>query len=605
MHANPLIGLASVIVLGVGAQWIASRLRLPSILLLLVLGFLAGPVSGLVDPDALFGPTLFPLIAVSVALILFEGGLNLHLAELRYVGGVVLALVSVGMLATWTVATLAGHFVVGLSWPLALLEGALLTVTGPTVIGPLLRQMRPRRSVGAVLMWESILIDPIGALLALVVFEAIMAGVLHETPPRVVLGAVQAFSVGGAVGGAAAVAMVQLLKRHWVADHLQNGVSVMLVVAAFTLSNQLYSESGLAAVTVMGIVLANQRAADIEHIVKFKEHLQVLLLGGLFILLAARVQVESLARLGWPSLAFVLVLVLVARPLCVWVSSCRSSLTRAEKLVIAWMAPRGIVAAAVSSIFAIRLVEAGQPEAEAIVPLTFVVIASTVALYGLTAPPLAVRLGVAQQNPQGVLMLGAHALARGMAQCLGDEGIAVLLIDTNRDNVNEARMMGLNVVHGNALAEEDELSEVQLAGLGRFLALTSNDEANSLAAQRYAELFGRREVYQLAPGTKREYGRLGVAASPPYGRLLFGEGRTFAWLGRQLAAGAVIKKTKLSAEFTYKDFLAQYGPAAVPMFLLTPARTLRVFTKDQPPKAEPGQTLISLVEPVEAGSTTS
>ena len=470
MAESELIQLAGIIVLGAAAQWIAWRVGLPSILLLLTFGIIAGRW---LHPTELFGNLLFPMVSISVALILYEGGLTLKLAEFRKVGGVVRNLVTAGAAVTWLIGALAAHFVIGLDAGLSALLGAVVVVTGPTVIGPLLRQIRPSGPVGPILKWEGIVIDPIGALLAVLVF-GIVSGEAEGAAGHVAWGIAKTVVFGGGIGFLAAAILVVMIERYWIADFLQNAVSLMLVVAAFAVSNHIQHESGLLAVTVMGFVLANQKRADIEHIVEFKENLRVLLISALFIVLAARLEISQLLNVLGRGVAFAAVLVLVARPVCVLLATWRSDLSKAQRLFLGWMAPRGIVAAAVASVFALRLETvwrerlerleaAGDPAAAALsdqlagvaqlVPVTFITIIASVALYGLTAPIVARRLGVAESNPQGILFAGAHAWIREAAALLQREGIAVLLIDSNRQNVHAARMAGLPTYAGSILSE--------------------------------------------------------------------------------------------------------------------------------------------------------
>jgi NhaP-type Na+/H+ or K+/H+ antiporter len=587
-----LLAIAGIIVLGIGAQLLAARLRLPSILLLLIFGFIAGPITGFLKPDELFGKLLFPLVSVSVALILYEGGLSLKLADLPKVGGVVRNLILLGALITWAIGAVTAHLIFGLDWGLATLLGAVLVVTGPTVIGPLLRHIRPGGSLGPILMWEGIVIDPIGAVLAVLVFEAIGGGGAGTTTAHFAQAVVKTIVLGGGFGLVAAGVLTLLMHRYWVPDFLQNAVSLMLVVAAFTGANLLQHESGLLAVTVMGIALANQKYADIKHIVEFKENLRVLLISSLFILLAARLEPDDLSGVALRGAVFVAVLVLVARPLAAFICTIRSGLPRTERLFLAWMAPRGIVAAAVSSVFAIRLQEQGYVNAELLVPITFIVIIGTVAIYGLTAPLAAYRLGVADPNPQGVLLVGAYGWARALATLLQEKGFRVLLVDSNRENVAAARMAGLPTYAGSVLAEY-AIAEMRLGGIGRLLALTSNDWVNTLAVQRFTSVFGKAECYQLPP--QKEPAGKQTLHKHLHGRWLFATGLTKAALEQRFTAGDTLKATPLSDEFDFAAFESLYGESAVPLFVITESGRLKVITAEETAQPRPGQTLISLV----------
>lgn len=608
---EPLYGLSLVIVLGVAAQWIAWRLRLPSILLLLLGGMLIGPLATLVtssgrpllDPDSLFGEVLLPFVSLSVALILYEGGLTLEFREIRAVRGVVTALVTVGAAVTWVLAFLAARFVLGLSWELAFLFGAILVVTGPTVIGPLLAHIRPRGTVGPILKWEGIVIDPIGAVLAVLVYEAIavmarVGDVGHALQEVAIDLGVTVFA-GGALGFIAARLLMLVIKRYWVPDYLQNPISLLLVVAAFAISNAIQHESGLVAVTLMGIVLANQRSADIKHIIEFKENLRVLLLSGLFIVLGARLSIESIRSIGFEEIAFVAIMVLLVRPASIFAATVKSKLSMPEKLFLSGLAPRGIVAAAVASVFALRLEQLEgtdlAQEAGRLVPLTFTVIIGTVAIYGLGSPLLAKRLKVSDQNPQGILFIGAQPWVRELALTLKKRGVPVLLADSNRQNVAEARLAGLPTYYGNVLADY-ALREIDLTGIGRIFAMTPNDEVNSLAAQRFARLFDRSAIYKLATA-KAVRAAEDSGDSGFHARTLFADDATFSSLASRMAKGHVIKSTRISGEFSFADYRTLYGTSATPLFLVSEGGRITTVTPETAIAPEPGQTIISLVDP--------
>jgi len=585
-----LVGLASIVVLGVSAQWLASRLGLPSILLLLIFGVVAGPVLGWIRPDVLMAghdELLFAVVSLAVALILYEGGLTLKLSELPKVGAVVRNLVTLGALVTWIITATAAHLIFGFDIPLSALVGALLIVTGPTVIGPLLRQIRPMGNTGPILKWEGIVIDPIGALLAVLTFE-IVTGTVAQAPTHVAIGILKTIVFGGGIGVAAAGLLVLPLARYWIADHLQNAASLMFVVAAFTLSNHLQEESGLLAVTVMGFALANQKWVDVKHIVEFKENLQVLLISCLFIVLAARVEIDAITDIAGRGLLFVAVLILVARPIGVFLSTLGSGLALRERVFLACMAPRGIVAAAVASVFAMRL----GPDAGLLVPVTFITIITTVAVYGIGGSLIARWLGVAETRQQGVLFVGAHDWARELAAVLQREGRRVLLVDSNWDNINAAKMAGLPTYAGSALADHT-LGELDLGGIGRLLAVTQNDSVNALTVHRFEGIFGKASCFQLVPHEaslmKLEHHK------HAYGRLLFDKGRTYEALTDLYRAGFTIKATGLSETFDYAAYREHHGEDAVPLLLMDAKGRLDVITAGKTVAPQPGDTIIALV----------
>ena len=342
MSEHLFIGLTLILVLGIAARWIAWRLHLPSILLLLLSGIMVGPVTGFLNPDEIFGDLLTPLISISVAVILFEGGLSLSIADLREIGSVVRNLVTLGVVVTWAISTGAAYWILGFDITLALLIGAILVVTGPTVVIPLLRHVRPKGQIGSVIKWEGILNDPVGALLAVLIYEAILAGGFHHGPRAVAQEFFESLAAGCFVGFVGAVLIIVLLRYYWIPDFLQNAFSLTMVVSVFAVSNIWKPESGMLATTVMGVVLANQRICAVKHIVEFKENLRVLIISSIFIILAARLELSDLADVGFAGLLFLAVLMLVARPAAVYVSTVGTKLSFEECSFLAWMAPRGI-----------------------------------------------------------------------------------------------------------------------------------------------------------------------------------------------------------------------------------------------------------------------
>ncbi len=600
MSEHLLLGLSGIIVVGIFAQWLSWRLKVPSILLLLILGFLFGPVTGLINPDEIFGRSLFPFVSLSVALILFEGGLSLKFFELRETGSVVYRLITLGALVSWAFGAATAYYVIGLDLPLSVLLGSILIVTGPTVIGPLLSHVRPVGRVASVLRWEGILIDPVGAALAVLVYEAIVGGRFHQVPSVAFMGILKTLAIGGVSGIAGALLVVVLLKYYWVPDFLQSPVTLMAMILAFMGSNMLQAESGLLSVTVMGVALANQKYVTVKHIVEFKENLRVLLIAGLFIILAARLHLSDLVYLGPRSIVFLFVLIFIARPVSVLVSTVFSDLGWREKAFLAFVAPRGIVAAAVASVFALRLVEAGHGGAGELVPLTFFIIAGTVIFYGIGAPVMARRLNLSQANPQGVLFVGAYPWSVEIARAVKEAGFKVLMADTSWNNINAARMAGLPTYFGSVLSET-VFQESALEGIGRLLAMTPNYGVNSLAALHFNKIFESSELYQLV-AQKQEGAGAGEESVSKHlrGRFLFGAGVDFAFLTHRFYAGAVVKKTRLTEKFGFEAFQERYGPSAVPLFLISGDGTLSVFTTDKKLEPGAGDTLLSLVDP-EAG----
>jgi NhaP-type Na+/H+ or K+/H+ antiporter len=499
--------LAIIVGVGMAAQWIAWRTQIPSIILLLTAGLVLGPVAGLIDPDEFLGGTLFPVVSLSVALILFEGGLDLPPRELKATGTVVRRLITVGAIITFFVAVWGAEQLFDISRGAATVMAAVLVVTGPTVVGPLLRFVRPSGRTGPMLRAEGILIDPLGATASLVAFEAALTNEPGEALASV-LGVIGLTIVAGlGIGFVAAYVLDHALRRFLIPDHLGNPIALAAVVVAFVLSNEVQEEAGLLTVTVMGIWLARRDSAAVRQLLEFNESLRTLLISALFILLAARIETDQLQDVALPALAFLALLVFVARPLGVIVSTIRTSLSWRERVFLMVMAPRGIVAAAVSAIFALRLEEEGVRGAEIIVPVVFLIIIGTILVYGFLAGPIARKLDLAEARANGVLIVGAHSIARGLASALTDLEVKATLVDTDPYNVTRSVALGLPARRLSVLTEE-ATHELDLRGIGRLLALTSNDEVNALAAGRFSRIFGRRETFQLAPSEKRRSGAL-------------------------------------------------------------------------------------------------
>jgi NhaP-type Na+/H+ or K+/H+ antiporter len=533
--------LAVIVGTGMAAQWIAWRTQIPSIIALLLAGLLLGPVTGVIDPDELLGGNLFPLVSLSVALILFEGGLDLPPRELRNTGIVVRRLITVGAVISFLIGWYASREIFGISNQAAIVLGAVLVVTGPTVVGPLLRFVRPAGTTGPILRAEGVLIDPIGATAALLAFEIVLLDGANEAILKVAGILALTIVAGAGIGLLAAFVLDEALRRFLIPDQLIVPITFALVVATFVAANEVQEESGLLTVTVLGMYLARRDTSTVRHVLEFSESLRTLLISALFILLAARIEADALRDVVLPALGFLAVMVLIARPLTVLVSTVRTPLTWRERVFLMAMAPRGIVAAAVSAIFAIRMEAEGVADADKIVPIVFLVIIGTIVVYGFFAGPAARFLGLAEAQATGVLIAGAHATSRGIALQLKEHGIKSLLVDTDPYNVTRSISSGLAARRLNILAE-DAAHNLDLRGIGRLMAFTSNDEVNALATARFAREFGRREVFQLSPG-KRRSGETGVP-SEYLGRQIGIDGVTYSTIDDRARQGWKARSTK-------------------------------------------------------------
>jgi len=600
-----LLGLAAIVVLGVMAQWLSWRFKIPSILLLLIFGFLAGPVTGLLDPERLLGNLLYPFLSLTVGLILFESGLHFRLQDIRESGKVVQHLITIGLAATWAMVGVAAYYILGLDLNMAILIGALLSVTGPSVVVPLLRHVRPQGRVGAIGKGEGIFNDPIGAIIAVLVLktivflnEPIIGGLevssMSEAFVHAGLGLLLILFVSIGVSVTCTGLLYVLLHKRLVPDYLKNAVAITVVVGAFSVSEVLREESGLLTAVLLGMAIANLQYGSVPRLSQFKADVRVLLLAVVFILFGARLDITELGFINQNTLLFLAALLFIVRPVAVLLSAIGTRITWRELLFLSWMAPRGIVAAALAAVFSFQL-EAIFPEASSgIVPVVFMVVIGTVAIYGLTATPLARLLKLAHPNPQGALFIGAQSWVRRLAKVLQEQGFKVLLIDSDPRNVAHAQQAGLDARMAHVLSK-DVIDELELSEMGRMLVMTPNEEINALATLNFHEYFDSAEVYQLPVRPRDDLRQATEHTEHIRGRQLFGDHVTFASLNTRFISGAAIKTGMLSEAFTYDDFIMRYGKNAIPLFVMRPSGVLAVFTTDNEVKPQPGDTLIALI----------
>jgi len=596
MPESIILTFSLLVVLGILCQWVAWRVKLPAIIFLLLTGIIIGPVFNLFEPEKLLGHLLLPFVSLSVAIILFEGSLTLKYSEIRGLQHVVRRLVSGGMLITWVITAFVVRFAMGFSWEVAFLFGSVTVVTGPTVIVPMLRTVRLTSSVANILRWEGIIIDPIGASLAVLVYEFIIAFHGNINPfGHALIVLIQIILIGSILGILSGYLYGIVLRNHWLPEYLHDVGTLSLVWGVFALSNLLIQDSGLVTVTIMGIWLTNMKEVNIEEILGFKESLSILLISLLFIILAAQIDFNVFSELGWLPPIFVLMAIqFLARPINVIISTLGSKLTWPERHILAWIAPRGIVAAAIAALFAIQLGILGYPEARLLVPLTFLVIITTVLLQSATARTIAKWLGVAEPEPKGFLIIGANKVARAIAQVLEENGFNALLTEANWDNIVKAKMENLKTFYGNPVSVHAE-RHLNLVGIGHMLALSHHESMNVLSAMHFRMELGANAIYVLQSKPENKVSEKLQVPIKRRGYTLFGKNVTYNKLSQMLRYGGEIRVTKLTDNFTFKHYLQKYKTAVVPLFGLDPRKRLVIFTAERKVNPGPGWSIIGLV----------
>jgi NhaP-type Na+/H+ or K+/H+ antiporter len=507
-----MLELAGIIILGILAQWVAWKFKIPAILPLILIGLFVGPIAAeflsedgtkWIEPiwnekEGLFpGESLFYFVSLSISIILFEGGLTLKMSEIKNVGPVITKLITLGSLVTFFAAALAVHYIFNLSWEISFLFSGLIIVTGPTVITPILRNIPLKKDVSAVLKWEGILIDPIGALVAVLVFEFISVEGGGEFTKTALIEFGKIVLFGATFGFTFAHALNFIINKKWVPHYLLNVFALASVLGVFVLSDGFAHESGLLAVVVMGMVLGNSNSPYLKELLYFKESLSVLLISILFILLSANINMEDLYLIyNWKTALLFSIVVFIIRPIGVFLSTHKSSLNLNEKLFISWVGPRGIVAAGIASLFGLKLAKSNVVGAEYITPLVFMIVLGTVLLNATTARFFAKMVGVFLKKSEGILIVGASQVSRLMGLYLEKNGRHVVLIDSNQTNIKIAIELGLEAINTD-IYSETLMDNIELNDVGFLMALTGSSDINKYAINKFSEQFGENGSFRL------------------------------------------------------------------------------------------------------------
>ncbi|MEC7838700.1 MAG: cation:proton antiporter [Chlamydiota bacterium] len=550
--------LTLLIVLGIASKWLSTLLRIPSILLLLIVGILIGPVFGIINPEKLLGNLLVPITSLSVAIILFEGGMSLRFRQIHQVKHIVNNIVTLGAFAGFIATYLFMYYLLGFSNTFSLLQSAILVITGPTVVTPMLNDLHVKPRIRAILKWEGIIIDPIGAIAAVIIFEGLLASPEHGPFEVVFQGFAFSFISGILIGGAGAAIIYYSIKKFWIPANLHSPVTLMMLFLVLATSNYFQADSGLISVTLMGLILGNQRKVKIAHITDFKENLSLILISFLFITLAGIIDSQLLIDTAKYNICIVLFLIFIARPLTVLFSGAFQTLEKKEALFMCCIAPRGIVTAVIASLFGLELSKVGYAQAELFAPITFGVIVGTVTFYSIFTPLAARFLNVSASTDRKVLIVGANSLARAIGWALQKEDFEVQLIEPNFWKFAESKKSSIPVYRGTFLAYENEYQE-EIGNNDLLLAMTENDDVNSLAVIHLRSHFDESQLFQL--GTKTE-----KIQKAHMGRHIFSKDCSSERLLGLIDEGYHIKATNLSQEFGFEEWLNKHGDTVILLF---------------------------------------
>jgi NhaP-type Na+/H+ or K+/H+ antiporter len=573
LHQHLTEVMASILIVGIALQWIGWRLKIPALILLIIAGFIMGPITGWINPKEDFGEMLHPIVSLSVAIILFEGGLNLKWHEFKQNSQVINRLITLNVISTFLLGAIGSYYLVGLSIPVSLIFGAIIIVTGPTVIVPLLKQANLNRRPATLLRWEGIINDPVGALLVVLIYGYYM---LSESETLVIdiviglgLGLVTSLILGVGIG----FIIAEAFKKGKVPEHLKSPLILITIFLVYSLANLVQNEAGLMATTILGITLANQKLNSLGELRRFKEYVTILLVSTLFIILTAEIEPEILLKLGWKSWLFLFLIIFVFRPLTIYLSTIKTDINGNERLLLAWIAPRGIVAAAVAGLFSPQLIEKGYAGAELLLPLVFTLIVLTVILHGFSIGWLAKKLDLASIHPDGLMLIGVSPWSIALADELQKNEISVLLVDKNWENLKPARMQNIPTFCGEILAERTE-EVLELSHITKLLALTSNKSYNTLVCSQFAPELGQNNIYEIGWYEVKENEKK-IPSQALRGNTLFDEKLYYSDFMTKFSKGWEFQTTLLSEEFTYENAIRKYPKDSLVIAVIT--KTERIF----------------------------
>src|SRR5690625_819001 len=593
-----LMTIMLILLLGIGSQWLAWRYRMLAIVIMSITGLVVGPFLGIINPEEAFGDLYDPIISVAVAIILFEGSLSLRFKEIREVAHPIFRIATIGALIAWILGSLTAHYMAGLSWAVAFVIGGLFIVTGPTVIMPLLRQTKLKPRPARVLKWEGIVVDPIGVLLAVFAFE-IIKYITAKNPDGTALIIFLIIALISAVLGWAMGRFIGwMFESGYVPEFLKSPAVFVVVIFTFTIVDEVTKGTGLLAVTAMGITLANIGISSVADMRHFKENISMLLISAIFIMLTASLAVETLLHIFNPSIAgYVLLMMFIVRPLSIFLSTIGTKLSIAEKVLVGWIAPRGIVALTVSSYFASILIEAGYEDAKILTSLTFALVFSTVVAHGFSLGFLAKKLNLSMEGRPGTLIVGSNEFTVQLAQSLKKVKAPALIVDSSWEQLRFARLAGVDFYHGEMLSEQTEFN-LDTSPYDYLIGATDYYSYNSLVCTTFIPEYGRHNVFKVSPYAEEINGSVNDIVDQVGGRTLFAEGMDLEVLNRKVRDGYIFRQTAITNQYSYKQYLADKEDDAVLLYLIRPSGEIKFYSEQMRTLPGPGDIIVSLTPPV-------
>ncbi|WP_143565214.1 MULTISPECIES: sodium:proton antiporter [unclassified Sporosarcina] len=595
MEEAALISIVAILALGIFSQWLAWKIQWPSIFIMSIAGLLIGPIFGWVNPEVALDELYSPLISLAVAIILFEGSSNLDFREIKDISKSVFRVVTLGAFLAWILGSFTAHFIAGLTWEVSFIIGGLFVVTGPTVIIPLLRNAKLKARTAAVLKWEGIIVDPAGPLLALFAYEVIKVLTNEHLSMNYLLNFFGGAALAALLGLAMGLLISVMAHRGQFPEYLKSPVILAFVLLCFTMAEVIMHETGMLAVTVMGLVLGRTKryVSSIGNVGHFVENVSVMLTSTVFILLTASLGRETLSQIfTLPIIGFVLVMLFVVRPLSIWISTIGTELVWREKLLIGWIAPRGIVALTVAGYFAATLAEDGYEEATLLTALTFALVFITVTAHGFTLGPLAKKLNLASNEPPGVLIVGASSFSIALAAQLKEMKIPVLIVDPSQGRLRPANEAGIDTFTGQMLSERSRFS-IDLAPYDTILSMTGDASYNALITQSFAPEFGFNNTFSLTAVSNHTMSKSALPISLK-AHLLFEEGATFPELNRKINTDYEIGLYEWEGTETDLAFKEIIPDSATALFVKKKNDTLAFATLQKKISLDAGDQLVVL-----------